>query len=122
METESQAVVADLTVNQVGAFASSLKRNNKQIRDDRAMAIVETAELAYKRLVEDIQMTIKNLKRDQENMLDLSPTHAQSLIVASDFDVQSYLDKDIGIGLKIRSEEIRLEIAMARYKYLFGGV
>ena len=37
-----------------GAFYGSLKRNNKQIRDDRALAIAEDTELVYKRKIEDL--------------------------------------------------------------------
>jgi hypothetical protein len=46
---------------EVGAFVSSLKRNNKQIRDDRAAAIAEDTELVYKRKIEDIEMEIKKM-------------------------------------------------------------
>lgn len=103
-----------------GAFLSALKRNNKQIRDDRAQAIGETAQLVYKRKVEDLEMSIKQMKRDQENMLDLSPTNAQSLVLASDFKAEEYATKDIEIGVKIRNAEITLEIAKKRYETLFG--
>jgi len=104
-----------------GAFVSSLKRNNKQIRDDRAAAIAEDTELVYKRQIEDLELSIKKMKREQENMLDLSPTNAQSLILASDFDSTTYVDKDIDLGVKIRNAEIKLEIATKRFEYLFGG-
>jgi len=104
-----------------GAFISSLKRNNKQIRDDRATAIAEDTELVYKRTIEDIELSIKKMKRDQENMLDLSPENAQSLILASDFNSTEYVKKDINLGIKIREAEIELEIAKKRYDYLFGG-
>lgn len=104
-----------------GAFLSSLKRNNKQIRDDRAQAIGEDAQLIYKRKIEDLDVSIKRMKRDQENMLDLSPSDALSLKLASDFDSDAYASKDIELGRKIRDAEITLEIAKARYEYLFGG-
>jgi hypothetical protein len=106
----------------MGAFGASLKRNNKQIRDDRATAITEDTQLVYKREIEDLMLSIKKMKREQENMLDLSPTNAQSLIVASDFDSKNYVSKDIEIGVKIRNSEIKLEIATARYNYLFGAM
>lgn len=109
------------TKETIGAFISSLKRNNKQIRDDRASAIEDVAQLKYKRKVEDIQMSIKDMKRERDNMLDLSPTNAQSLIIASDFDADSYISKDLELGVKIRNEEIRLEISTKRYEFLFGG-
>ena len=47
----------------VGAFIDSLKRNNKQIHED--------AEMLYKRKIEDLEVEIKRVKRDQENMLAL---------------------------------------------------
>jgi len=104
-----------------GAFFGSLKRNNKQIRDDRALAIAEDTELVYKRKIEDLETSLKRMKREQENMLDLSPTNAQSLILASDFDSNKYSDKDIELGVKIRNTEITLEIAKKRYEYLFSN-
>ena len=105
-----------------GAFVDSLKRNNKQIRDDRATAIGEDAQLIYKRTVEDIQVSIRKMERDQENMLDLSPDHAMSLKLASDFNSGEYVAKDIELGVKIRNANIKLEIAEKRYAYLFGGM
>lgn len=112
--------IIEKTKNQ-GAFLASLKRNNKQIRDDRAEAILSIARLKYRRKIEDIDMYIQDMKREQENMIDeMSPTTTQSLIVASDFDAEKYLQKDLELGVKIRNEEIRLEIAKTRYTYLFG--
>jgi hypothetical protein len=105
-----------------GAFVASLKRNNRKIRDDRATAIAEDTQTIYKRTVEDLQMQIKRARREQENMLDLSPTSADSLVLASDFDSQAYVTKDIEVGVKIRNLEIKLEIAAKRYNLLFGAV
>lgn len=104
-----------------GAFLESLIRSNKQIRTDRAEAIGEDAEITYKREVEDIDLKIKRLKRDQENMLDMSPKDTHSLVLASDFDSKQYVDKDIALGIQIRNEEIKFEIAKKRYEYLFGN-
>jgi len=110
------------TLNEMkGAFVGSLVRNNKKIREDRAIAIAEDAQTIYKREVEDTQMKIKKLMRERENMLDLSPTTADSLIVASDFDASEFVKKDIELGVRIRTLEITLEIAEARYKTLFTG-
>ncbi len=103
-----------------GAFLESLKRNNAKIRDDRAAAIVEDAQIIYKREVEDIALQIKKLRREQENMLDLSPTHADSLVLASDFNAKDYVSKDLDLAIKIRNLEIKLELARTRYTYLFG--
>jgi hypothetical protein len=120
---EENQDVANLPASESeGAFFSSLKRNNRQIRDDRATAIAEDTELVYKRKIEDLELCIKKMKREQDNMLDLSPTNAQSLILASDFNSTDYVEKDIELGIKIRNTEITLEIARKRYQYLFGGI
>lgn len=108
-------------MDETGAFMASLVRNNKQIRRDRAEAIAEDADVIYKRTIEDLRLKIKRMKRDQENMLDLSPDHAQSLKLASDFDADDYVRKDLELGVNIRNAEISLEIAEKRYAYLFGG-
>lgn len=105
-----------------GAFIDSLKRNNKEIRNDRAAAIAEDTQLVYKRKVEDIELSIKKMEREQENMLDLSPDHAMSLILASDFDSAQYTEKDVDLGVKIRNAQITLEIAKKRYEHLFNTI
>lgn len=104
-----------------GAFFSSLKRNNKQIKEGRATAIVEDTQLIYKRKAEDLELSIKKMERDQANMLDLSPENSLSLVPAKDFDSAGYVDQDITLGIKIREAKIKLEIANERYTYLFGG-
>ena len=103
-----------------GKFVSALKRNNKQIRDDRATSIVEDAEVIYKRQIEDLVLEIKKMKREQENMIDLSPTNATNLVLASDFDAKIYAAKDLELGVKIRNAEIKLGVAKDRFSYLFG--
>ena len=118
METEEKEVKAPIMP---GAFAESLRRNNRKIREDRAIAISEDTELIYKRSMEDLELSIKKMQREQENMLDLSPTDAQSLVLASDFDSNEYVSKDIELGVKIRNAGIKLEVAQKRYEYLFGG-
>jgi hypothetical protein len=103
-----------------GAFIDSLKRNNGKIREDRAIAIGESAQMRYKRKIEDLEMELKQLKRDRDNMMDLSPASADSLVLASDFDAQNFVDKDVQIGITIRNLEIQLEIARERYNTLFN--
>ena len=105
-----------------GRFIDSLKRNNKQIRNDRAEGIAEDAQITFKREVEDLELKIKRLSRDRENMLDLSPENAQSLILGKDFDSRGFVDKDLEIGTQIHNLTIKLEIARKRYNESFGGV
>lgn len=104
-----------------GAFVTSLTRNNREIKKDRAIAIAEDAGLRYRRQVEDLEITLKRMRRQQENMLDLSPDNIHSLMVAKDFDSAEYVAKDIDLGIKIRETEIKLDIARVRWEYLFGG-
>lgn len=104
-----------------GAFVQSLKRNNAKIREDRATSISEDTQLMYKRHIEDMEVQIKKLRRDQENMLDLSPTHADSLVLASDFNSAAFVEKDAKISFDIRNLEIKLELAKKRYAHLFGA-
>ncbi len=104
-----------------GAFFESLTRNNKQIRSDRAASISEDAQIMYRRAVEDLEVRIKRMKRDRDNMLDLSPESATSLKLASDFDSAEYVKKDIELGVAIRNAEIQLKIAHDQYEHLFGG-
>lgn len=102
-----------------GAFMASLVRNNKTIRDDRATSIFEDAEMVYKRKVEDLETQLKRTRRDRDNMLDLSPSDKNTLMVASDFVADNYVVKDHELSVKIRNLEIEVEIAKARYKTLF---
>ena len=113
---------ADAAKDLSGVFVNSLKRNNKAIRDDRAAALAEDAQLVYRRRIEDLELSIKKLKRERDNMLDLSPTTAQSLILASNFNCEEFVAKDIDLGIKLRQAEITLDIAKQRYSYLFGGM
>lgn len=102
-----------------GAFVTSLKRNNKEIRNDRALAIAENAQMIYKREIEDMEVNLKQMRRERENMLDLSPGDKFSLKLASDFNAKIFVDKDIQLGVDIRNLEIKLELARKQYKHLF---
>lgn len=103
-----------------GAFQDSLYRNNAKIRRDRADAIIEDAELIYRREIEDLRVEMKRMERELENMLDLSPTNATNLILGSDFDAKAFVGKDLDLGLKMRNLGIKIEIAEKRFVFLFG--
>ncbi|MCW3160720.1 hypothetical protein [Chryseobacterium oryctis] len=100
-------------------FIDALKRNNDQIREDRAQTIGEDAELIYKRVVEDIQLKIKRLEREQEGLIDISPLDKNSLTFA-DFNSETFVQKDIELSLTIRNLNIQLEVTRKRFEYLFG--
>lgn len=104
-----------------GTFVSSLRRNNKQIRDDRALSIAEDAEMLFKREVEDCATELKRLRRDRDNMLDLGGNETTKIINPTDFNAKEFVAKDLELGLKIRESEIKLEILTKRYNELFNG-
>lgn len=117
-QEETPAVLAGIS----GAFVDSLLRNNKKIRQDRAIQIAESAQILFKRKVEDLEIEIKGLKRQRDAMLDLSPTTADSLTLAKDFDAGDFVNQDIELGVNIRLKEIRRDIARERYILLFGSL
>lgn len=100
-------------------FIESLQRNNDQIREDRARIIGENAELIYRRRVEDIELKIKRLEREQEGLIDISPLDKNSLTFA-DFQPVAFVQKDIELSLIIRNLNIQLELTRKRFEYLFG--
>ncbi len=108
-------------VNVKGAFMESLIRTNREIRTDRAQAIAEDAQLLFKRKVEDLGTLIRRKKMDRANLLDLSPTNAQSLKLASDFHGEDFVNDYVRLGIEIRELEIQYEIASKSYDELFVG-
>lgn len=100
-------------------FIESLQRNNDQIREDRARTIGADSELIYRRRVEDIELKIKRLQREQEGLIDISPLDRNSLTFA-DFQPETFVQKDIEYSLTIRNLTIQLEVATKRFEYLFG--
>lgn len=107
-----------------GVFKADLMRTFKQLKESRAESVTEDVEIAYKRAIEDLAHCIRNYDRDRENLiLELSPTSAiNGAVVPSDFKPQTFMDKDLEIGLNKRDAIIRLEIAIERYEYLFGEI
>ncbi|REC45811.1 hypothetical protein [Chryseobacterium sp. 5_R23647] len=100
-------------------FIESLQRNNDKIREDRARTIGEDSELIYRRRVEDIELKIKRLEREQEGLIDISPLDKNSLTFA-DFQPEAFVQKDIELSLLIRNLNIQLEVSTKRFEYLFG--
>ena len=100
-------------------FIASLKRNNDQIREDRAETIGADSELIYKRRIEDIELRIKRLEREQEGLIDISPLDKNSLTFA-DFRPEEFVQKDMELSLTLRNLNIQFEVTKKRYEYLFG--
>lgn len=103
-----------------GTLYQSLERSNKQIRQERGEALAEQLETSFRRNIEDIRYTMRDLVRTRVNMYDFSPTNSQSLVMAKEVNANSILNDDSKISLEIRNLEIKLEIAEERYLDLFG--
>ena len=104
-----------------GSFMTSLKRSNKEIREDRALSIAKATETVYRRYLEDLQADKEELERQRTNLLDLSPDNATSLKLASNHNAADFLKRDEQIGIEMRKIDIKIEIVGKRYKELFGG-
>lgn len=102
-------------------FGKILTRSNKDIRDDRAISIIEDAEMIYKRAIENMEKDLRVLNRQRDAALDLSPGNSYSL-KPGDFDADIFVKKDIELGVEIRNLEIRLQISKKKYDELFGDM
>jgi len=103
-----------------GAFLESLKRTNKEIKEARAKSIGSSAETFYRRKIEDMDMEIQEMLREQEDMLDMSPSSALSLQLATDFKADVFTDTDVKLVKNIRNQKVILKEVAGRYEYLFG--
>jgi len=106
-------------VKDLGAFESSLVRNNSQIKKDRAADIRLDAETVYGRQVEDLEIAIRKLVSKRNSTLDLSPTNSMSLVPAGEFDGVAFAINDQNLSLEIRNLKIKHKSAEARFNYLF---
>jgi hypothetical protein len=119
---EAPKPVVETAVPQTpGAFVSSLKRTNSQIKAARATMIGINAETNFRRKIEDIDLNINSMKMELENMLDMSPTNSQSLVLAADFDAEKFTQQYVDLKVKIRNAEITRDLAKESYNYLFVG-
>jgi hypothetical protein len=102
-----------------GELWSSLSRNIKQIKEGRALSILEDAELSYKRKIENMTQTLKRLHRNVEASLDMSPENVTTLKMV-DFDPEAFIESDANSAYEIRNISIQLNECKKRYNKLFG--
>lgn len=102
-----------------GAFFEKLNRNNSLIKSDRAQAILEDAQMFYKREIEDMQVQYRRYQREQENAFDLSPTSRDSLTPAK-FDAKQWCLDDLKTTVDLVNLKKKIDAALERYAYLFG--
>ena len=102
-------------------FGRMLTRNNKELRDGRALDILEGIELQYKRSIENMEMELKVKRRNREQSLDLSPTKTFQLSMDVQ-DAAAFVQKDIELGVEIKQLELKLDVAQRQYADIFAEV
>jgi hypothetical protein len=73
----------------------------------------------YKREIQKLAHLIRCLKKEQEDLADMTPTEAEISEITDAIDSGAYVSKEIEIGVKIMELEKKLESAKKRYRFLF---
>lgn len=103
-----------------GLFNESLNRSNNQIKAERAASILEDAEIAYVRIVQDLERELKRKERERAAMLDISPSNTYLFLSPKEFDCDKFINDDIFISLEIKKLKDKLAVVRQRFVELFG--
>ena len=106
-------------VKESGFVRENLNRNAKQLRQDRAESIYEELQVRFDRRVQDLELDLKRLRREQNAEFDFNPANTHSLVFDK-VDAVQVQEKDEQTSMKIRETLIRLNDAKQRYNFLFG--
>ena len=103
-------------------FFNNLTASNKQIKESRAKLIAEDAEQALKDLVNDLTKEVRDLKRKQMDLEDLSPDSIGSLKPGGDnFDPKEWALSIVGTKLELIMKQEELDNAENVLKEYFGN-
>src|SRR5688572_10809899 len=102
-------------------FGKMLTRNNKELRDGRALDLLEGIELEYKREIENMERDLKVMRRNREQTLDMAPSKSFELTVDAK-DSAAFVKKDIETGVTIKQLELKLEVAKKQYDEMFAEI
>lgn len=104
-----------------GILGPTLKQTYKQIKDSRIEAMLEDAELKYRREIEDVCAKVRQCERDMEDaILDILPSNAGQGINPSAFDADRLKNTRISTLITKREQAVRLGILVNDYETLFG--
>lgn len=94
-------------------FATTLARDNKQIRADRAVRISEGVADAQARLVMDIRGQIRGKEDELSAMTDLSTDNTNTTlnVISPSFNANDFVGKINTLKTEIKMLNIKLEIA-----------
>jgi hypothetical protein len=105
-----------------GILGPTLKQTYKQIKDSRIEAMLEDAELKYRRDIEDECAKVRQCDRDMEDaILDILPSNAGQGISPSQFDADKLMTTRINTLFIKREQSIKLGIMLSDYETLFGA-
>lgn len=102
-----------------GTFQAMLQRNNKQLREDRALEIAEDLEIAYSRRIEDREKEIKAIDRKMNRMLDITGDNIQTRMSSKDFEAEAFLDVREALIKDRAGSELILDRLKEDYNALF---
>lgn len=105
-----------------GKFFKKLTQSNKDLQADRAQLIASQVSRFLNRRLEDIDVEINQLIVDRDSLLDVRPSQTTTILNPSDFDTNSFIDKYINYGIKLRELEIKKEIIQKSVNDLFSDV
>ena len=104
-----------------GILGASLKQTYKQIKESRIEAMLEDAEIKYRREIEDVCAKIRRCDRDMEDaILDILPANAGQGINPSAFDADRLKNTRISTLIIRRENSVKLGILVNDYETLFG--
>jgi hypothetical protein len=94
-------------------FATTLARDNKQIRADRAIRISEGVADAQTRLVMDIRGQVRTKEDELAAMTDLSTDNTNTTlnVISPNFNANDFVAKINTLKTEIKMLNIKLEIA-----------
>jgi len=105
-----------------GILGPTLKQTYKQIKDSRIEAMLEDAELKYRRDIEDECAKVRQCDRDMEDaILDILPANAGQGINPAAFDASKLKNTRVSTLLTRRESSIKLGILVNDYETLFGA-
>ena len=104
-----------------GILGPTLKQTYKQIKESRIEAMLEDAELKYRRDIEDVCAKVRQCERDMEDaILDILPSNAGQGINPNAFDADRLKNTRISTLITKREQSVRLGILVNDYETLFG--
>lgn len=104
-----------------GILGATLKQTYKQIKESRIEAMLEDAEIKYRREIEDVCANIRRCDRDMEDaILDILPSNAGQSINPSAFDAERLKNTRISTLIIRRENSVKLGILINDYETLFG--